>query len=183
MVPVMQLAPLGLAFQNGEFSDAENKRVVVSVLQIFLNGVVIISQDTNRSDLILDNTVRVLDERLGFRFGQSEQHRSHVSNVVVAFDFAIEERIDQLIRIKDIVIRTRENRNGAPLAMKRLAFGIEESPVHSANPLRMDYQDFSIERRVGTSFATNRYFCGAPLSTEAHIEALREIEEMLRPPG
>ena len=38
---------------------------------------------------------------------------------------------------------------------------------------------FTVERRVGLPFSSNRYYCVAPLKTEMHIELLEKFEKAL----
>jgi hypothetical protein len=44
----------------------------------------------------------------------------------------------------------------------------------------MQQADFLIERRVGSPYEANRYFCSAPMHTNDHTRVLEEIEAVAR---
>jgi len=167
-----------VGFQNGEF-EADGNRIGILQLQIFLNGIVVVSQSTDMSDLIIGDVTKLLDSKFGFRFGQAEGQKAHISNLVVQFDKAVEDAIPQLKKIQQIFFDASqpEDNGKKPLTVKNLAFGGQNQPV--INPLQANLMDFSIERRSGAPFSSNRYFSGAPLETDHHIRVLEEIERAL----
>src|SRR5579872_2894580 len=79
-MPLMQLAPIGLGFQNGEFV-IDGTRVPIATFQLFLNGLAVSSQSTELSDIILGDLIKLLDEKFGFRIADGEIQRSYISQV------------------------------------------------------------------------------------------------------
>jgi hypothetical protein len=178
-MPLVQLSPVGLGLQNGEF-DVDGNRVAISQLQLFLNGIVVGAQSTEFSDAILEHVIKLLDGKFGFRLAESEGQRAHISNVVVQFEKPFEDAIPQLKVIQDIMFAEappNDEGNKMPLTTKRLAFG--NNNRITIDPLQASSMDFTIERRGGASFASNRYFCLAPLESEKHLRILEEIERRL----
>ena len=164
--PVLQPAPIGLGFQNGEF-EAGGNRIGILQLQIFV------------SDLIISDVIKQLDSKFGFRFGQAEGQKTHISNLVVQFEKSVEDGIPKLKEIQRILFDASqpEDDDKKPLTVKNLTFASQTQLI--INPLQANLMDFSIERRVGAPFSSNRYFCGAPLETDHHIRVLEQIERVL----
>lgn len=178
-IPLVQVAPIGLGFQNGEL-EIDGVRAAISQLQLFLNGIAVSSQSTDLSDKILDNIIALLDGKFGFRLASSESQRSYISQIVVHLDQSFEERIPHLRAIQDIIFDAMhpEEDEKPKLTAKRLSFGSQIRTI--MNPLQANLMDFHIERRGGVPFSQNRYFSGAPLSTEEHIAVLEKIEQTLK---
>jgi hypothetical protein len=177
-MPLVQLSPIGLAFQNGEF-EIDGSRVAIAQLQLFLNGIAVGAQATEFSDAILENVMDLLDSKFGFRFRDSEAQRGHISNVVVQFERSLEDAIPQFNIIRDIFFEASQPEDGEkkPLVMKGLKLGSQ--PRNLINLLQANQFDFNIERRAGSPFSSNRYFCGAPLASDEHLRVLEEIERRL----
>lgn len=180
-VPMVQLSPIGLAFQNGEF-EIGGKRVAIAQLQLFMNGLAVGAQSTEFSDAVLEHAIDLLDSRFGFRFRESEGQRGHICNMVVQFDHPIEDAIPQLKTLQDILFKASQpdDDDKATLVMKSLKFGSQNRNAMN-NLLQANLFDFSIERRVGTPFSSNRYFCTAPLESDHFLRVLGEIERTLFP--
>jgi hypothetical protein len=165
-----------LLFQNGEFLDNQDI-ISISTLSLYANGAVVASQSTERSDAVLDELIRVLDEELKFKIGNGEQNRSHASGIVVEFAVNLEKQISGLSKLQSMIAGQLKEfaKITIPFELKRLTFGTEANRVN--DPLDVERSiDFSIERRANSPFSSNRFFCVAPLTTRAHISALEAIE-------
>jgi hypothetical protein len=100
--------------------------------------------------------------------------------LVVDFDGAIGENIDQLRRVEEL-LTSEIPRPELSFQLKRLAFGSGPTVVQGM-PITIDAlekSDFVIERREGEPTIKNRYFSSAPTTTSKHIQILELIEREL----
>lgn len=165
-----------LVFQEGTFADGDAKYPFTQ-LSVLPNGDVVTAQNTDLAERILDDYMHTLDEKLGYKFAPSRKFLTYVSNLVVEFDPALENRLSVLGRLSKFL----EDRIGKPdgFKLKRLAFGSGNVTAVPVISLEMfDSSDFLIERRTGSAYSENRYFCSAPLRTADHIKVLEDLETL-----
>lgn len=165
-----QIIP-ALAFANGQFSLNDE---TVSIVQIAFadQGLTVASKTTDDAGKIMDHLVNTLDENLGFKIAQAETRRQYVSVAVVQFERSLLETIEPMNKIKKIIAEAIKK----PVDLKRLAIG----PKGNSGPFitieTVDEADFVLEARVGHEFSENRYFSTAPMTTDAHVAILTQIE-------
>jgi hypothetical protein len=172
ILPGAPILPI-LVFAGGKFtSDTESFGLFQLIAQD--GGDVIAAVTTEQADMVLNDLAQTLDSALGYRFGSAQIAKSFLSNVVVEFDEALEKSITKLLKIADAINAARV---GMPaFNVKRIAFGVG-SVEEPADQLSMvEKADFLIERRAGSRYEENRYFCSAPLPTAAHLRLLEHIE-------
>lgn len=162
-----------LIFSGGKFESGADA-FAISQLVMHPNGDVVVALTTEQAETVLNDLIRLLDSELGFRLGESQKKKSLLSNLVVQFDVNFETQIAAISKICDIVNAARGGE--MQVALKRLSFG--HGDIEQTNdPLEMvERADFLIERRKGATYAENRFFCSAPLSTTDHVRVLEEIE-------
>ena len=163
-----------LPFAGGKFVG-EGQPFAIGQLLMTQNADVVVTVTTEQAELVLLDLVKALDENFGFRLGEASKRQLLLSNVVVEFDKGLEEYIGKLSQISDII-----NNLGAEMPafnIKRLAFGAGDILVPANDPVAvMQHADFLIERRQGSPYEANRYFCSAPMHTRDLIRALERIE-------
>ncbi|WP_176342372.1 hypothetical protein, partial [Oceanibaculum nanhaiense] len=96
--------------------------------------------------------------------------------IVVEFEKNIENLFVNFSTISGIVGESmkytpHKNEN---IGFIRFAIGADNTKIAGLNPV-----PFTIERRVGSPFEHNRFFCEAPLPTDKHVKALEAIETRL----
>ena len=140
------------------------------------NGDIVTAATTEIADAILNDYTKRLDDALGYRFASAMKvHKTFQSNIVVQFDVPLEEQIRGLLKIEACLAREIP-RALLPFKIKRLGFGYGEI-IPALTLETIDKSDFVIERRAGSPFSENRYFCSAPTTTIEHIRILSEVLE------
>jgi hypothetical protein len=167
-----------LFFVGGKF-PSDNTPFAINQLQMKEDGDVVVATTTEQADAVLEDLVHLLDENLGYRLASSNNTISHLSNLVVEFDDALENYVGKLSEIARAINDTRTGRPA--FNIKRIAFGQGGITEAAADLLvAVEIADFLIERRANTPYEANRYFCSAPLSTTEHLQLLERIEAIVR---
>lgn len=168
-----------LLFLNGRYTKGDTS-FAIAQLVMEPNGDTVATVTTDQAETFLRDLTATLDRELGFRFGASPKPMSFVSNVVVEFEDALENHIVVLKRITNLVASALPGRE--PLGLKRLAMGVPNLRVPTNQIETIESTDFIIERRAGTAFDQNRYYCSAPMKSADHIRLLEQIEGILLSP-
>lgn len=167
-------------FQQGRYVANDGNIYPVLQLLVFPNGDAVTAQDTNAADLILDHYTSQLDSMLGYRYNSASQIRYYLSNVVVEFEIDIGEKMSIIKTISDL-IRKEIPLDHQSFDLKSLKFGNGDvTQIMFTSPDAVLKSDFTIERRSGELYSSNRYFCSAPMKTDDHIRVLRNIESVIR---
>src|SRR5882672_4165042 len=103
--------------------------------------------------------------------------RIFTSWLVVDFEEPIARMISKFEEVRELIVESFEHGYGQRLdfQMQRVAFNVDPMSLPP-----FTNTEFTIDRRGGTPYSLNRFFCTAPLRTEAHIELLERIEATLR---
>jgi hypothetical protein len=168
-----------LVFGGGKFISGDQS-FAISQLAMLPNADIVVAPTTEQAELVLNDLATALDEHLGFRLHTSTKRVMFLSNIVIEFDRGVEEYINAF---RGMVAAINKTRKGLPqFNIKRLAFGVGADPPPQANDFLhvMERADFVIERRQGSPYEANRYFCSAPMRTSDHIRVLEEIEAAAR---
>jgi len=164
-------------FQSG-FMTVGTEKIPIVQLSVVKNGDLVTAVTTETADIVLNDLMARLNEQFGYRFRTAEMHRTYLSNFIVQFDGGLEKIIDALGRIETI-LSEHIPRQSMPFKIKRLAFGYGD-PVPLSSPMSLDAvdnADFTIERRNGSPYSENRFFCSAPVRTAEHLALLERIEK------
>jgi hypothetical protein len=164
-----------LEFKTGSLSKG-NKRISVISLSVLINGIVIDAVTTEDAELFFEDMFDWASGAFHLR-RPTEQKRLYISNIVVEFDRKFEEIIPAFQKILGIVnpeikkfARIKVDAN-----LVRLVFNCDPQNI----PPGTVRTDFVIERRSGSTYDQNRYFCAAPFPTQTLIAKLEEIERAL----
>jgi hypothetical protein len=177
-----QLAPGGmfpqiLFFVGGKFSG-NGESFAINQIMMKEDGDVVVATTTEQASHVLNDLVKLLDDNLGFRLRIAHGGIRYLSNVVVEFDKGFENSIISLSRMASAI---NEMRVGMPaFNIKRLSFGRDGIAETNDLLVSIENADFLIERRAGTAYEANRYFCSAPLPTADHLRLLEQIEAIAR---
>jgi hypothetical protein len=165
-----------LLFAGGKF-PGDGDSFGIYQLAMKDDGDVVVATTTEQADQVLSDLVNLLDVNLGYRLGTAHNKTSYVSNMVVEFDKDFEYYIVSLSKMASAI---NDLRVGMPIfSVKRISFG-EGGITETNDPLAaVERGDFLIERRTGTAYDANRYFCSAPLPTAEHLRLLERLEAIM----
>lgn len=160
-------------FLQGKY-QSESESFGVGMLLMEPYGDLAQTVTTDQAETFLTDFTRYLDETFGYRLTKSVKRKSYVSNIVVEFDGPIESASETLTKIGALVQEIFPV--GADVGLKRLAFGNAVLKPTVDQITQAENADFLIERRAGSPYEANRYYCSAPLRSREHVQLLERIE-------
>lgn len=165
----------GAVFKNGRLVSGTNKINVIE-MGFFNDGVFATAQDTTKADFIVDDLITWAEQVLGLRSPITEIPKKYDNAVVVEFETDIGKHFSVLDGLIHSYSEALSSLYDQPIStsFSRVDFGFDPTEVNLAVGTR-----FTIERRLGSPFSSNRYHCVAPLKTETHIELLEKFESSL----
>lgn len=165
-----------LAFQSGKF-EKNGEIFTIGQLIMMLNADIISAQNTDIATDIAKDFMETVEAHLGFRYSKASVKITYLSNVVVEFEHIGANPL--LLQIEKI-IESAVKRPERSFSSKRFAFGEGDvQPQIGVSLQDLGKADFIIERRAGSPYSANRFFCAAPLSTSEHFEVLTKIDQAL----
>ncbi|WP_441228076.1 hypothetical protein AB7813_08980 [Tardiphaga sp. 20_F10_N6_6] len=175
-IPRDEIAKNGAKFENGLF-EWGGQLISIADFTAYNDGIVVSSSTTEGALAFLDDLLSFLRENFGFRDFISKVQKTFVSQVVVEFDRPLSAVFPIFTKITAMIAEQTTETYGVPAKMDfaRIDFEIDRNTHH----LRYLVPRFLIERRPGTPFSQERYFCGAPMHTARHLALLEEIERMI----
>ncbi len=165
----------GGVFKEGRLVSGA-KKINISEIGIFNDGIYALAEDTRTAHFILDDLITWAEEAVGLRPSITKIPRKYDNAVVVEFEADIEKRLDifnELISSYNEMLASLYNET-VSVSFYQIGFAFDSLEVKLAVNTK-----FTIERRVGLPFSSNRYYCIAPLRTEMHIELLEKFEKAL----
>jgi hypothetical protein len=162
----------GLEFLGGSF-DYQDQKIILTALKIFSDGIIAETKHTtDASDAVIDDALNLAVQGYGWMFNPSMiKRKAYYSELVVDGGFDISSVSNKLERISGMLSdQTPKN----PFRVAGLRFGVDATIDGGAN-----IPQFVIERRAGISFASDRYFSQAPMTTDKHLQFLTEVEKIL----
>jgi hypothetical protein len=165
----------GVKFGTGVISLA-GRQIAVTSLGIYNDGLLVETKNTDDADLVIDDLILWAVATFGFREPQKHTPRKHGSNLVVDFDASIDRFLSNFGLVAGLFESAVKAAQGIEIEthLTRLAIGADPQDGLPAKPTT-----FFIEVRLNTPFAEKRYFSGAPLTSDAHLELLAKIEKVL----
>jgi hypothetical protein len=169
-----------LVFQSGRFRDMD-KEIGINQLLVLPDGDIVASANTDVAEQALNILIDYLNREFGYRMEGASAKRLYVSTVVVEFEKDFESMIPQIGTIQSLLSRILSHAEPYKLIRISCSPGTGGMPnLPPLNPLdNLERTDFTIERRVGSHFSANRFFCTAPMRTGDHVRLLEEIERLL----
>jgi hypothetical protein len=165
----------GVKFGTGVISLAE-RQIAVTSLGIFNDGLLVETKNTEDADLVTDDLIRWAVATLGFREPQTHIPRRYGSHLVVDFDASIDRFLSNFGLFAGLIESAVKAALGTEIETHVTRFAIGADPLDGLPAIATT---FFIELRVNTPFAEKRYFSGAPLTSDAHLELLAKIEKAL----
>jgi hypothetical protein len=165
----------GAKFQHGHFK-VNDIDVVIKELAIYNDGIIVDTFNSNMSDTILDDLLVWTKQTFDTKDRISLPSRIYSSVVVADFEHDVEPILGKFMELGKLVSKSLRSTYGwnYEYNLQRLALSVDPLVIpHLRNT------QFFIERRQQISYSTNRYYCGAPLPTDQHIELLETMEQEL----
>jgi hypothetical protein len=157
----------GITFEDGKVGD-----FVVQKFSIFRNGFVLdtLSSTTDSEKALMDILAWGV-EKFGVNYHPGMIRRTaHYSQVVAYLDLPLDWLNPVLYRTATRVSEFLQLNPRIPYETSSITLAFDPTLTTLAPG------NFTIEKRTGSPFSENRYFCGAPLRTEQHLALLEEFE-------
>ena len=165
----------GAVFKDGRLVSG-TKKINIQEIGYLNDGIYAIAQDTTTADFILDDLLTWAEQAVGLRPSITKIPRQYDNAAVVEFESDIEKRLDifnELISSYNEMLASLYN-EAVSVSLYQIGFAFDSLEANLLVNTK-----FTIERRIGLPFSSNRYYCIAPLKTEMHIELLEKFEGAL----
>ena len=163
----------GVPYLNGEWNGISIKR-----LEIFPSGIVVETQSsTDDSEKFLHEALAWAADTFDLTYQPSMIKRwAFVSHLTFVSEAPLLDALHpKLSSFEERITKSLETNLGLTIPFKAygLSFAFETT---GENPPAIPLQ---IERRGGVPFSENKYFSAAPLSTNEHLEFLKDFEAVI----
>ena len=165
----------GGVFKDGRLVSG-TKKINIAEIGMFNDGIYALAQDTTAADFIVDDLITWAEQAIGLRPSITKIPRKYDNAVVVEFEGNIEGRLDifnEMISSYSGMLTSLYNET-VSVSLYQIGFAFESLDVKLAINTK-----FTVVRRYGLPFSSNRYYCIAPLKTEMHIDLLEKFEKAL----
>jgi hypothetical protein len=152
------------------------REIAIGDLSIYSDGFNVETLNTGDADLVLNDFLAWLSQTFGTRQPTAVRTRVYRSVVVVEFGRSIDVALKHFSMLQSACAGAWQAAYGYDILLSLERFALEADPA-SVPPYTNT--KFVIERRANTPFSANRYYCGAPLPTIAHLRLLEQIEKTL----
>jgi hypothetical protein len=162
----------GIQFADGKFSDGTLDR-----LQVFTHGLIVDTRvSTDVSAALLRDTLLWAKSELGLHYEERMIKRTGFGSQLTFESEMKMGRLNPVIgRIGETISSKLSATMGQPIVYEPT--GVLLNLDQSLSKLTPGV--FSIERRAEVPFTQNKYFSNAPLSTQDHIDILKDFENAL----
>ena len=162
---IAKLGNEGAKFQNARYTSADRTINILEV-SLFSDGLSATTTDTKDSELVLSDLFAWIKVEFGFRDPRISATPSYQSDLVVSFDFEPGRTFERLSKFIFALNAT------SPVPMDLSGFAFASDPATPAKAL------FTLERRLNTPWSAGLYYSRASMQTEAHIQALEELDRV-----
>ena len=165
----------GMTFKGGRLISGTSK-INIAEMGFLNDGIYATAKDTTKADFIIDDVINWAEQTIGMRRSITNIPRKYDNAVVVEFETSIEKCLNMfndLIRSYNEMLSSLYEKSTST-SFRRIDFAFDPTEANL-----FVNSSFTIERRLGSPFSSNRYHCVAPLKTEMHIELLEKFERAL----
>ena len=163
----------GLRFGTGIF-EMQGTRATIGEFVLYNDGIVAVSNTTERSAGFLDDIVEFSIREFQFRRPISPVKKVSVSTLTVEFENSVANMFANQAALTSLIGSYLNAPHGTShdVAVTRLDFSLNDSAVPSNSRPRL-----ILESRATVPLARRRYFSNAALHTRDHVELLSKIEK------
>ena len=165
-----------ITFEIGIIQIGDQQTAIAS-LGVYNDGILVVCRDTNDADRVTDDFISWATEEFSLRQIQTHIPRKHTSHVVVDFDVSLDAIVSSFTAIASIFELALKADQGVQIAPRVQRLVLASDPLDG---LPLAQTSFTLEPRSGTPFSSQRFFSAAPMSSEAHLNMLTAIEDVLR---
>jgi hypothetical protein len=173
-VPREEITKNGYKLETGTISRGD-QTAGIAELGIFSDGIVVNGSNTDDCEFLIRDLIDFARAQLGFRSPLTAPVFHYLSQIIVEFDKPLDRLISNFSAISNAITREVDSVAKQPIAFARLDLSWDKKTF----PAVAIVPKFIIERRANIPYEKERYFCGAPLKTEAHLRVLEQIESLL----
>jgi hypothetical protein len=169
----------GLKFATG-IIETQGNRAPIGEFVLYNDGIVAVSNTTERSAVFLDDIVEFVIREFNFRRPISPIKKVYVSTLTVDFESAVSNVFANQAALTSLIGGYLNAPPGTSydVAVTRLDFSLDDSTVASnARPTLI------LESRATVPLARRRYYSNAAIHTKDHVELLSRIEETFMRPS
>lgn len=167
----IETAKDGIKFQHGVYKPDGTNGFSIEFTS-YNDGLVADSMaSTQLTEAFLDDLTSLARKQFSLAFTpQTVYKRKYASSLLVESEIGLSRITQGIAEIASCLSEA----TGRPFETTGLTLGPDGS-------ISSDFtQPFTIERRVGVPFATNRFFSNAPLQTDAHLALLEKFESLMK---
>jgi hypothetical protein len=165
----------GAKFEYGKF-DMDDGPAVIKELSLYSDGLICEAYDTPMADLVLDDFIEWATAEFNMQPRQNPVMRTYSNSLVCIFEKEVESALDKISQMNKLFSKSLKDAYGWDYKVDLARIACQVDPT---NIPHLRNTNFVIERRVQSPFSENRFFCLAPLKTDAHIKLLETIEREL----
>jgi len=165
----------GAKFATGRYMH-DGRLISIQKLDVYRDGVIIGTNNTEDSDLIMNDIVNWMRGEFNFRVPLTSRKR-YVSQIVVDFEIEFEKHMGIAAAVAEMCAGEFKGVSEFDHVMQIGQFSVEIDP---ANMPQYVNTKFLFERRIGYTYNVSRYLCSAPLPTVSHMTLLQRIEDLMR---
>ncbi len=162
-----------LKFEIG-ITQVDALQIPILALEIYSDGVLVSTRNTDDSDLVLDQFFAWTNEEFGPRERMTIVPRKYVSKIVIDIDGGFDNLAAPLSVFGAVISKAFGVPTETGLSIVHLQVG--PHPPTQYPPLTT----WQLVRRIVEPIVPSRYLSTAPLSTVAHYEFLENLEKNLR---
>lgn len=159
----------GATFYDGRHTDGK-REIAIGRLAIFVDAIVATTTDTDDSELVVHDLFAWLQKTFKFRKPITAPVQVFQSDLIVEFKNDPSSKFGALAPLMQFLQKGMEKTASLrkPVQFSRIAFAAD-GHTH----------EFLVERRAGTPWTLNRYYCKAHLPTSTHVRALELLDELI----
>lgn len=155
----------GLHFHHGAFKR-QNRQIEVTSFSVYNDGFVAETRDsTDSTDEFLGDLLMFLSQKYGLLFdGSMLREKNYLSALIVTTELELNRTCDRVAKF----LPSLSELAGADFQISAIRC--------TAGP---SGKSFTFEYEVGMAFEQKRFYSEAPVSTETHLNLLREFESVM----
>jgi len=173
--PLTELRESGIAFQFGKFKEGTTEHNITK-LTALADAIVVDSYSTKVAKLFLDDLFYWGSKSGNLRAPHRDVRYFYLSQVVVEFEKAISKMFRDFEALVESLSTTFHKTYKADHLFNISSISFDRDRTRTPDNSLNILSSFTVERQINQPYASNRFFCTAPLHTEDHIRLLEEME-------
>jgi hypothetical protein len=173
--PIEEIERDGFKFGQGR-AIIDGKLIRVGEFAFYNDGVVVHCHRTEDAEMIWNDMLEWSKTAMGFRGFARPPRLLYRSIVIVEFENNLSKLLNGFQELRQIVDDTLKHNTPYEASSDFVSFsiGVDPTKIPGLSPV-----PFTIDRRAGSPFEDNRYYCQASLPTRVHTTALERIEALV----